>query len=425
MPSFNPYEADEQSIAQRKALAQGLMGTTFQPMQAQKAGRFVVAPSPLEGLAKALQAGVVGKQMAGLEAESKALGEEKNRRASADATLLAQALQGRPAQAGGLQEDASGNAWQGQAMPAQTPVQSLGQAMPMLSPGMQPAALQAMQGAQVRQDQQQFQAEQGAAARADRAMQAQIADQRARERAGEQRTFLDQQARQAALDRQGLAQMTMAGRATGEPMESVIGPDGQPVLVPRSQAAGKRPWNPRSGGANLPTAALKMQNEMLEALGISGSINSDLSAIHNQLTGGQLSLGPMENRWSQARNFAGMSSPNSRNFATFQATLEKLRNDSLRLNSGVQTEGDAQRAWNELFANINDPGVVQQRIAEIQNINQRAAEMKKMQIDQLRSNFGVDPLDASAFMTPPAAVGGGPQRRATDPANDPLGIRRR
>lgn len=156
----------------------------------------------------------------------------------------------------------------------------------------------------------------------------------------------------------------------------------------------------------LPTSALKLQQESLDAIGLGSSIVSDLDALEKQIDSGALKLGPVDNRIAQARNFLGASTQESKNFASFQSTLEKMRNDSLRLNKGVQTEGDAQRAWNELFANINDPGVVKQRLQEIKAINSRAANLHQMNVENIRANFGVEPLDTSGYMNQPPAVGG-------------------
>lgn len=157
----------------------------------------------------------------------------------------------------------------------------------------------------------------------------------------------------------------------------------------------------------LPTSALKMQQEELDAIGTAGTIGADLGAIAGQVEGGKINLGPVNNLMAKAKNLVGASDESSRNFATFQATLEKLRNDSLRLNKGVQTEGDAQRAWNELLANINDKKVVTQRLNEIMAINKRAANLRRMNVDNIRSNFGVDPMDTTGYQNQPAAVGGG------------------
>ena len=163
-----------------------------------------------------------------------------------------------------------------------------------------------------------------------------------------------------------------------------------------TQFVGQPKPQPPAESKPLPTPALKMQTDALEQIGIAGGINADLGRIQAQIDSGALDFGPVSNMFNQGLNLAGISTEQSRNFGSFKATLEKLRNDSLRLNTGVQTDGDAQRAWNELFQNINDKEFVKQRLAEIQQLNARAVELKKVQIDSIRANFGAPPYDFSA-----------------------------
>lgn len=166
------------------------------------------------------------------------------------------------------------------------------------------------------------------------------------------------------------------------------------------------PGGPKS---QLPATALKLQNEELDALGTASNIRNDLQGIRSQLEAGELDLGLFSNLISQGRNIASKSTPESRKFATFRSTLERMRNDSLRLNKGVQTEGDAQRAWNELIANINDPEVVKERLVEIEQINNRAANIRQMNVDVIRNNYGLSPLDTSTYTSQPTPfkAGGG------------------
>ena len=180
----------------------------------------------------------------------------------------------------------------------------------------------------------------------------------------------------------------------------------------QNQAGGKnpapapaQPGIPLKNGPQLPEAAVKEQQALLEDIGLMGGINSDMKAVNDMIASGSLKLGPVNNLLSQGRNMIAASDESSRNFASFRSTLEKMRNDSLRLNKGVQTEGDAQRAWNELVANINDPKVVQQRLQEIQRINERGSNLKRMQIDVMRRNFEAPPLDTTGFSNQPAAIG--------------------
>jgi hypothetical protein len=155
----------------------------------------------------------------------------------------------------------------------------------------------------------------------------------------------------------------------------------------------------------LPPGALKMQQEALDAIGVSSSINADLSKLEEQVKSGKLKFGPLSNITSTGLNMAGMSTENSRNFSTFKSSLERLRNESLRLNTGVQTDGDAQRAWNELFSSINDTELVKQRLAEIQAINKRGAELQKLKVDSVRANYGKAPIETAGYESVPAAVG--------------------
>lgn len=175
-----------------------------------------------------------------------------------------------------------------------------------------------------------------------------------------------------------------------------------------TQPQGAATGMPLKDNPQIPEAAVKEQQTLLEKIGTVGSINADLGAVAKQIDSGKLKLGPVENIISQGKNALGSSDENSRNYATFKSTLEKLRNDSLRLNNGVQTEGDAQRAWNEVMTNISDSKYVSQRLAEIQKINDRAANLHKISIDTMRRNYSAPSLDTAPVFNQPPAVGNSP-----------------
>lgn len=149
----------------------------------------------------------------------------------------------------------------------------------------------------------------------------------------------------------------------------------------------------------VPFGIQNAEKEDIEAVQGFNTINAELSRFGKLIESGNLPLGPTANLEARGRNFMGMSNEQSRNFASFQATLEKLRNDSLRLNKGVQTEGDSQRAWNELVTNINDPKVVQQRLAEIQRLNAIAADFKKNLVVQRREDNRLPAYDFNRVLT--------------------------
>lgn len=147
----------------------------------------------------------------------------------------------------------------------------------------------------------------------------------------------------------------------------------------------------------LPIGAIKLQDDNLDAIATANSIKNDLISFMKQIDGGALNLGMFSNYLNKTKNFVGLSDDQSRNLQSFQATLEKLRNDSLRLNKGVQTEGDAIRAWNELLTNLNDKKAVRQRLYQIVQINNRAAKQRMSRNDALRQNYGADQMDYQPY----------------------------
>lgn len=154
---------------------------------------------------------------------------------------------------------------------------------------------------------------------------------------------------------------------------------------------------------DLPPVGLKLQQEELEAIGTTAIINKDLNKYLGQLEDKTIDLGFVKNLVARGKNLMGSSDPQSVAFANFKADMEKLRNDSLRLNKGTQTEGDAIRAWNELFENITDQNVVKARLKTIAEKNALAAEYRKKNVNTIRKNYKADPFDFSEYDLPAAA----------------------
>lgn len=149
-----------------------------------------------------------------------------------------------------------------------------------------------------------------------------------------------------------------------------------------------------SGSVKLPVAALKLQNEAVEDIGLLGGLNSDIGSLVGDIESGKLEFGPASNLYNAGKNMLGIGDEKSRKFDDFKTKMEKMRNDSLRLNKGVQTEGDAVRAWNEIFKNINDTELVKERLKQVSASNERAALLKQNSVDIIRKNYGADDLEA-------------------------------
>lgn len=154
----------------------------------------------------------------------------------------------------------------------------------------------------------------------------------------------------------------------------------------------------------LPVGALKLQQEGIDALAAAKGITETSGLLSQQVDTGLLDVGPVKNLVSEVRNFAGKSTPESIAYANLDTALEKIRNDSLRLNKGVQTEGDAVRAMNEVIKNKNDPKLLKSALDKLQAINDRAAELQKVQINTLRQNYNAAPMDFDGVGSLPSPI---------------------
>lgn len=173
----------------------------------------------------------------------------------------------------------------------------------------------------------------------------------------------------------------------------------------------------------LPQGVQTAEDADIKVIQGAGGINGQLGQYAELIDKGELNLGPGNNFLSGVQNTAGYSSVGSQNYALFVADLERLRNESLRLNSGPQTDTDARNAWNELIVNINDPKVVKRQIARIQDLNNKAVGFKKQSIDIRRARNNADPfdfgalgIDGSAAPAPPAPAAPAAPAQAAPPA---------
>lgn len=151
-------------------------------------------------------------------------------------------------------------------------------------------------------------------------------------------------------------------------------------------------------GDVLPEKIQLKQDDLIDEISLSTTIQTDLEAFTGQIDSGDLNLNVVGNATDNLRNKLSLSTEESRNLQSFNAFVAKLRNDSLRLNKGIQTEGDAERALDELVNSANDPGVVRQRLQEIAAINEKAANIKNLRLQLLREENRKTKLDITPFV---------------------------
>lgn len=392
--------AQAKGLTRRQAIAQAMLDQSQTPLDGNRmAGGYVVPISPFEGLAKMAQSYFGRKSLDEADKQMADLSGQYQNMTADEVAQYARRKAGSPAMAPATPNDDEGNAMPNVAGSAPDPVGAVTSAMTSRNPMLQKLGamdFQAQQQDKTRADDRAFRAAESAENRAARMQERVLMLDSAAQNAALSREERAVRAKEAADLRRELATMSDATRRDMASQNAALRRDSMAA----ADAARQQKNTPK-----LPTPALKLQQEEMDAIGTASSISADLDALNKQITGGELNLGPVANVVSQGRNALGLSDDNSQNFASFKASIEKIRNDSLRLNKGVQTEGDAIRAMNEIMANLNDPGVVSKRLSELKKINERAVNLRKNNIDVIRSNYGVDPLDTSRATNVPAAVG--------------------
>jgi len=171
----------------------------------------------------------------------------------------------------------------------------------------------------------------------------------------------------------------------------------------------------------IPAAIQKQIESTIDFSKSTEGINADLMAFSKMIDEGTLDLGFFRNIESKGRQYFGQSDQVSRNYGAFITNLERLRNESLRLNKGIQTEGDAKRIWNEIIANPTDEKFVQQRISELIALNQRNIRNADSATTRYREEYGRDEMEARP---PTEAAFQGAVPDTTLPTSDGWGIRK-
>jgi len=140
----------------------------------------------------------------------------------------------------------------------------------------------------------------------------------------------------------------------------------------------------------IPPAAMKQVFDLQDQLQGSDNVMTMTQKHLDRLEKGKLDVRPGAAAEGWLLNKSGLSNENSRNLAEWDADRTEMVNESLRLNKGVQTEGDAARAIKGLME-ANDAKSLKQAIGRLQAVNQRAITLRQQQIAALYRNYGRGP----------------------------------
>lgn len=144
-----------------------------------------------------------------------------------------------------------------------------------------------------------------------------------------------------------------------------------------------------AGAKPLPVGALNQLMQVEDALGATANVSAIIKKHADRMKNGELVVGPVDSLGAMARTKLGITNANDVNLNEWRSDLTRIVNESLRLNKGVQTEGDAQRAANELMT-ATDQQTASRALRRLAEFNQRAIELQKRKRETIRKNYGQD-----------------------------------
>ena len=437
----SPYDAEQQEIDRRRALAEALQAQGAQPLPTNRmAGRVAIPISPFEGAAKLAQGFSGAYQQNQATEMAKALRERQQGDRSADMGTLASMLRGAPATseqivdeqaAGGMGAPATINA---PARPGGVDPAMLGQLRSpwgqnigdqMLLEQMKPkkpvvvgrSLLDPTSGKVVGTDAT-WQAEQDMARKAKEAeLKAKLADARVsrEERAEAQRQLVQMQLE----GRRELATMAAGMRQPQVPV-AVMGPEGKAVYVSPDQAVGRQP----AGGGRSGGMSATAQKELIET--------------EEQMQGGQAALDLFKQAKAlndQAMGFTGAGALASAGTLLPDALRPNTVNATQNLDNILQTAALPQ--LKAIFGGMPTEGE-RKILLDVQGSSSKLASVRKEifaraeKAIQARINFASEKakrlregtyFSGEGLPSISGAEYAGPERRA--PADDPLGLRKK
>ena len=162
-------------------------------------------------------------------------------------------------------------------------------------------------------------------------------------------------------------------------------------IIAEQEATNKKP-------KVLSSTLQKAEDEDFEALNTSASIVDDTQGFLDMIEKGELDFSFGDSAGDAIALALGSNNEEVLNRQDFNIFLERLRNATLRLNKGTQTEGDAERALREISRNKNNKNAVRRALQKLREVNERAIENKKRGINRRRSTQGIDAFDFSDSM---------------------------
>lgn len=160
------------------------------------------------------------------------------------------------------------------------------------------------------------------------------------------------------------------------------------LQVAQGNLALRQDMQNKQGQKTLPAYAFKAEGEDLDtamqAVNLSGQVDNQIKSLITN----KVDFSPVNKARLATKSFTGSTDPDVLAYNEYNNFMTRLVNESLRLNKGVQTEGDAQRAFKELSSARSTADVIRS-LEKIRDINAKAAALRNDLVQARRKSSGL------------------------------------
>jgi len=150
----------------------------------------------------------------------------------------------------------------------------------------------------------------------------------------------------------------------------------------------------------LSSGAQKAEDEDFGAIDTASNILTETENFMQLIDDNKLSFSPLAGVTDDLSLMLGGGDEDTLNRQSFDLFLKRLRGATLRLNKGTQTEGDAERAMQEIVNNRTNTKAVRKALQDLQRANERAVEERKRNINRRRKAQGAEAFSFDDYTTP-------------------------
>lgn len=138
----------------------------------------------------------------------------------------------------------------------------------------------------------------------------------------------------------------------------------------------------------LPPTAMKLESEDLDKALSGTTLSNDINKQINSILTTGVNFNFANNARLAIQAATGSTDPETLAYQDYKNFITRMTNESLRLNKGTQTEGDAQRAVNEL-GKATSPEAVVRALATLRDLNAKKVEDANSLISARRKSSGL------------------------------------